>query len=49
MGAAAVRDSDSVVVLDASGRLQILEAESITGAGSIAAEGWILSIGRIPA
>jgi hypothetical protein len=49
MGAAAVKDLDSVVVLDASGRLRILEAGSITGAGSIAAEGWILSIGLIQA
>jgi DNA gyrase/topoisomerase IV subunit A len=50
MGAAAVKDSDAeaVAVLDASGRLKILEAGSITGAGSIEAEGWILSIGLIP-
>jgi hypothetical protein len=48
MGAAAVKDSDSVAVLDATGRLRILEADSMTGAGSIAAEGWILSIGLIP-
>lgn len=49
MGAAAVKDGDQVVVLDAGGRLKLLEAESMTGAGSIAAEAWILSIGRIPA
>jgi hypothetical protein len=49
MGAAAVRDSDSVVVLDATGRLRLLEAGSITGAGSIEAEAWILSIGLIQA
>ena len=49
MGAASVRDSDSVVVLDAAGRLKILEAGSMTGAGSIEAEGLILSIGIIPA
>ena len=49
MGAAAVKDSDSVVVLDASGRLWILEAGSITGAGAIEAKGWILSIGLIQA
>src|SRR5258706_10587185 len=35
MGAAAVRDKDQVVVLDAAGRLRILEAGSIAGAGSI--------------
>lgn len=49
MGAAAVQDGDQVVVLDATGRLRILEAESMTGSGSIAADGLILSIGRIPA
>ena len=48
MGATAVRDSDSVVVLDATGRIRMLEAGTITGAGSIAAEAWILSIGIIP-
>ena len=49
MGAAAVQDGDQVVVLDATGRLKILEAETMTGAGSIEADGLILSIGRIPA
>ena len=49
MSAAAVRDSDSVVVLDATGRLSWLEAGSMTGAGSIEAEGLILSMGLIPA
>ena len=49
MGAAAVRDSDSVVVLDATGRIRLLEAGTITGAGSIEAEAWILSIGLIQA
>jgi len=49
MGAAAVQDGDKIVVLDATGRLKILEAESMTGAGSIEADGLILSIGKIPA
>ena len=49
MGAAAVRDSDSVIVLDATGRIRLLEAGAITGAGSIEAEAWILSIGLIQA
>jgi len=49
MGAAAVQDGDQIVVLDAAGRLKILGADSMIGAGSIEAEGWILSIGRIPA
>ena len=49
MGAASVRDGDQVVVLDATGRLKIHEADSMTGAGSIEAAGLILSIGVIPA
>jgi len=49
MGAAAVQDGDQVVVLDATGRLRILEADSMIGAGSIEADGLVLSIGRIPA
>jgi DNA gyrase/topoisomerase IV subunit A len=49
MGAAAVQDGDKVAVLDATGRLRILEAESMTGAGSIEADGLVLSIGRIQA
>ena len=49
MGAATVQDGDQVVVLDATGRLRSLEAESMTGTGSIEAEGLILSIGRIQA
>jgi len=49
MGAASVKDPDSVVVLDATGRLKLYEAGSITGAGSIEADGLILSIGLIQA
>jgi len=49
MGAAAVQDGDHVAVLDATGRLRTLEAGSMIGAGSIEADGLILSIGRIPA
>jgi len=49
MGAAAVLDGDKIVVLGATGRLTILEAESMTGAGSIEADGLVLSIGRIQA
>ena len=47
MGAASVQDSDSIVALDASGRLTLHKADSLTGSGSIAAEAWILSIGLI--
>ena len=49
MGAASVRNGDQVVVLDATGNLNVHEAESMTGAGSIEAAGLILSIGVIPA
>ena len=49
MGAASVRDGDQVVVLDATGKLKIHEADSMTGAGSIEADGLILSIGILPA
>jgi DNA gyrase/topoisomerase IV subunit A len=49
MGAASVKDSDSVAVLDATGRLNIHSVDSMTGNGSVQAEGWILSIGLIQA
>ena len=51
MGAASVKDSDAdaIAALDATGRLQILGADSMTGSGSIAVEAWILSIGLIQA
>jgi len=49
MGAASVKNSDSVMVLDATGRLRVHEAGAMTGAGSIEAEGLILSIGLIQA
>src|SRR5215207_3844422 len=49
MGAASVRDGDQIVVLDATGKLKIHEADSMTGAGSIEADGLVLSIGILPA
>jgi DNA gyrase/topoisomerase IV subunit A len=49
IGAASVRESDRIVVLDARGNLKLLMAESVTGSGSIEADGLILSIGVIPA
>ena len=49
MGATSVRDGDQIVVLDATGKLKIHAADSMTGAGSIAADGLILSIGILPA
>ena len=49
IGAGSVRDDDQIVVLDSKGNLKIHGVESITGAGSIEAEGLILSIGVIQA
>jgi DNA gyrase/topoisomerase IV subunit A len=49
IGAASVRDTERIAVLDAGGTLQIHEAGSIAGSGSIEAGGLILSIGVIPA
>ena len=49
MGAASVRGGDQIVVLDATGKLKIHAADSMTGAGSIEADGLILSIGILPA
>jgi hypothetical protein len=49
IGAASVRDADRIALLDSKGNLKIHLAESITGSGSIEAEGVILSIGVIPA
>ena len=47
MGAATVKDSDRVAILDASGRINIHDVNAITGSGSVPAEGWILSMGLI--
>ena len=49
IGAASVRDADHIAVLDSKGNLNIHVAESILGAGSIEAEGVVLSIGILPA
>jgi hypothetical protein len=49
IGAASVRDTDQIVVLDSKGNLKVHIAESIVGAGSIEAKGLILSIGVIQA
>jgi hypothetical protein len=48
IGAASVRARDRIAVLDLKGNINIHLAESILGAGSIEAEGLILSIGVIP-
>jgi hypothetical protein len=49
IGAASVREADRIVVLDSKGTLNIHSTESITGVGSIEADGLILSIGVIQA
>ena len=48
IGAASVRETDRIVALDAKGNLKIHMAETVTGSGSIEADGLILSIGVIP-
>lgn len=49
IGAASVRDTDRIVVLDSKGNLRIHRADALTGSGSIKADGVILSIGVLPA
>lgn len=49
VGAASVRDEDRIVVLDSKGNINIHEAGSIMGAGSVNAEGLILSFCMIQA
>jgi hypothetical protein len=48
IGAASVREADRLVVLDARGNLKVHPAGSVTGSGSIEADGLVLSIGVIP-
>jgi hypothetical protein len=47
MGAAAVRETDQIAILDVSGKINIHDAITMTGSGSVPAEGWILSMGLI--
>lgn len=47
MGAAAVQTSDQIAILDASGKINIHDADTMTGSGAVPAEGWILSMGLI--
>ena len=49
VGAASARDADRIAVLDSKGNIKIHKAETILGAGSVEAEGLILSIGVIQA
>jgi DNA gyrase/topoisomerase IV subunit A len=49
IGAASVRDTDRIAVLDSKGALNLHRADTVTGSGSIDADGLILSIGLVPA
>lgn len=49
VGAASIGEEDRLAVLDATGSLSVHSAETLAGAGSIEADGLILSIGLIPA
>jgi DNA gyrase/topoisomerase IV subunit A len=49
IGAASVREADRIAVLDSKGNLRVYPAESLIGAGSVEAEGLILSIGVMQA
>jgi DNA gyrase/topoisomerase IV subunit A len=49
IGAASVRETDRLAVLDARGNLRLHSAEAVTGSGSIEADGLLLSIGVVPA
>jgi DNA gyrase/topoisomerase IV subunit A len=48
IGAASVRETDRIAVLDAKGNLKVHPAESVTGSGSIEADGLVLSMGVVP-
>jgi DNA gyrase/topoisomerase IV subunit A len=48
MGAVAVKEKDQIAILDAAGKINIHDVETLTGSGSVATEGLILSIGLIP-
>jgi hypothetical protein len=49
IGAASVADGDRLVVLDATGNVSIHSAKALHGAGSVEADGLVLSIGVVPA
>ena len=49
MGAVAVKDTDQIAILDASGKINIHDVEAMTGSGSVEADGLVLSIGLIQA
>jgi DNA gyrase/topoisomerase IV subunit A len=47
MGAAAIRNTDQIAVLDAAGRIITYDVSTLMGSGAIPTEGLILSIGLI--
>ena len=49
MGAAAVKDTDQIAILDAAGKINVHDVEAMTGSGSVKADGLVLSIGLIQA
>ena len=49
VGAASVRDTDRLAVLDASGQITLHSAAAVAGAGSVPAQGLVLSLGVLPA
>jgi DNA gyrase/topoisomerase IV subunit A len=49
IGAVAVREGDRLCVLDADGNLNVYEAETVSGKGTLEAGALILSLGVIPA
>jgi hypothetical protein len=49
IGAAALRDGERIAALDASGAINVYDAEAVTGSGALGTGGLILSIGLVPA
>lgn len=49
IGTAAVKDTDQIAILDAAGKINIHDVETMTGSGSVEADGLVLSIGLIQA
>jgi hypothetical protein len=47
IGAMSVKDSDSIMMLDATGNIVIHKVEDLLGAGAVKAGGLILSLGLI--
>lgn len=48
IGAASVQTTDHMVILDSKGNLKLHNVETVSGAGSVEAEGLVLSMGVIP-